>query len=227
MQTLTDIINNFKSINLGKNIQEILSKPISILTIAGLILILLALIKIKKVRLNIRIMSQIGVMLALATVLKICRVYHFPQGGSITIGSMVPILLMSLFYGPEIGFLTGGLYGIITLIMDPFIVHPTQVLFDYPLPFLVLGIAGYFRNNKLLGCGIAIFMRYICHVISGVIFFGSYAPKGTSPLMYSLSVNTSIVGPDGIICLIIIALLPIERLYSLVNSRERQVNITK
>ena len=173
------------------------------------------------------VICQIGVMLALATVLKMCRIYHFPQGGSVTIGSMVPILLMAIFYGPEIGFLTGGLYGIITLIMDPYILHPTQVLFDYPLPFLILGIAGYFKNNKLLGCGIAIFMKYICHVISGVVFFASYAPEGTSPLIYSFTVNASVVGPDGIICLLIIGLLPIERLYSLINSNGQHASVTK
>ncbi|MBP1865941.1 hypothetical protein BD780_003347 [Clostridium tetanomorphum] len=151
MKNLTNIINNFESINLVKNMKEIFSKPTSILAIIGLILIILAVIKIKRVKLNTRIICQIGIMLALATVLKICRIYHFPQGGSATIGSMAPILLMALFYGPEVGFLTGGLYGIITLIMDSYIVHPTQVIFDYPLPFLVLGVAGYFRNNKLLG----------------------------------------------------------------------------
>lgn len=227
MKVLTDIINSFKSINLEKNVHEIISNPTSIVTIIGLILIIIAIIKLKKVQLNTKVICQIGVMLALATVLKMCRIYHFPQGGSVTIGSMVPILLMALFYGPEIGFLTGGLYGIITLIMDPYILHPTQVLFDYPLPFLILGIAGYFKNNKLLGCGIAIFMRYICHVISGVVFFASYAPEGTSPLIYSLTVNASVVGPDGIICLLIIGLLPIERLYSLINSNGQHASVTK
>ncbi|WP_125153382.1 energy-coupled thiamine transporter ThiT [Clostridium rectalis] len=227
MQTFTDIINNFTSINIVKNIQEIISKPTSILTIIGLILIILVIIKVKKIKLNTKIICEIGIMLALATVLKLCRIYHFPQGGSVTIGSMVPILLMSLLYGPEIGFLTGGLFGIITLIMDPYILHPAQVLFDYPLPFLSLGIAGYFKKNKLLGCGVAIFSRYICHVISGVIFFGSYAPKGTSPLIYSLTVNTSVVGPDGLICLLIISLLPIEKLYTLLNNRNHETNITK
>ncbi|MBP1865940.1 thiamine transporter ThiT [Clostridium tetanomorphum] len=70
-------------------------------------------------------------------------------------------------------------------------------------------------------------MIYICHVISGFIFFGAYAPEGKSPLLYSLGVNASTVGPDGVICLLIISLLPIERLYSLINNGRQQANITK
>ena len=35
------------------------------------------------------------------------------------------------------------------------------------------------------------FARYLIHFIAGVIFWGSYAPKGQSPYLYSLIVNSS------------------------------------
>lgn len=198
----------------SKNIGEILKHPTSIAALLAVIILIIVAIKIKKVKLNTHMIAQIGIALALATVLKVFRIYHFPQGGSLTIGSMIPILLMALFYGPEVGFLTGFLYGIITLIMDPYILQPVQVLFDYPLPFMALGLAGYFRDKKIIGTIIAIFVRFICHFISGVLFFGSYAPKGQSVVVYAILGNGWLLF-EGIICLVIMAALPVKQLYSI------------
>lgn len=195
-----------------QNIQDIAASPMSIATLIGCILLLVVLVKAKKIQFTPQLIARIGIALALATVLKMLRIYHFPQGGSITLGSMVPIMLIALMYGPEIGFLTGFLYGIITLILDPYILSPIQVLFDYPLPFTALGVVGFFKNKKLLGVGIAAFARFICHFISGVAFFGSYAPDGMSPVVYSVIVNGPMVGIEAIICLVIFAVLPMERI---------------
>jgi thiamine transporter len=162
-------------------------------------------------------LAHIGIALALSTVLSIFKLYEFPAGGSITLGSMVPILLVAFFYGPEVGFLTGLLYGIISLILGPYILHPIQVLFDYPLPFMALGIAGYFKDKKIAGTVIAILARFIFHYISGIVFWASNAPKGMSPYLYSLIYNGSFLGIDGIICVAIIAVLPIKQLYNTIN----------
>lgn len=196
---------------------EVMSHPMSVAALAGLVVLIAVLMRTKKAKLDIRIITQIAIALTLATVLKIFRIYHLPQGGSITLGSMVPILLMSFFHGPEVGFLTGFLYGVITLMMGPFILHPVQVLFDYPLPFIALGLAGYFRNNKILGTIVAIFARFLCHFISGVAFFGSYAPEGMSPFVYSLMVNGIFMAVEGAVCVVIIAMLPMDRLKGIIS----------
>lgn len=203
--------------SLLKNLMEISSHPSSIFALIAVIVIIVFVFKIKKIHFTTQLITQIGIALALATILKVFRIYHFPQGGSITLGSMVPILLMAFLYGPEVGFLTGFLYGIITLILDPYILQPVQVLFDYPLPFMAIGIAGYFRNHKLLGTTAALFMRFICHFISGVLFFGSFAPKGMSPVIYSISLNGSFMLIEGIICVVIIAALPLKQLESILK----------
>lgn len=204
-------------INLPANTSEILKHPLSLVALIGCVIILIVLIKAKKIEITTQLITRIGIALALATVLKVFRLYHFPQGGSVTLGSMVPILIIAFMYGPLVGFLTGFLYGIITLFMDPYILHPVQVLFDYPLPFLALGLAGFFKQNKLLGTSVAIFGRFICHFISGVAFFGSFAPEGMSPIVYSLFVNGLLVGVEGIICLVIIKFLPIDRIVKATN----------
>ena len=47
--------------------------------------------------------------------------------------------------------------------------------------------------------------RFVCHVLSGVVFFAEYAEgSGLSPLVYSLSYN-SFVFVDLAICLVVVA----------------------
>ncbi len=195
-----------------KNLGKLSAQPNALLALLGLVMLLLALLRMRRVELTPRLMANVGMMLALATVLKMLRLYHLPQGGSITLGSMVPIMLLAVFYGPEVGFLAGFLYGMITLLLDPYVLHPLQVLFDYPLPFIVLGIVGWFRQKVLLGTALAVFARFLCHYISGVVFFASYAPPGMSPYWYSLLVNGSFMGLEGVICLAVMAALPLKRL---------------
>ena len=223
---LNDWIKQFYELfqKFPQNIQDIITSPISIITLIGCVLLLIVLVKAKKINFTPELIARIGIALALATILKMLRLYHLPQGGSITLGSMIPILLIAFMYGPEVGCLTGFLYGIITFILDPYIMHPVQVLFDYPLPFMALGLAGYFKNNRWLGTSMAIFVRFICHFISGVAFFGSFAPQGVSPIIYSLTVNGPMIGIEGVICLIILAALPIDRIIYSSSTNAMSVN---
>ncbi|MDZ5034665.1 energy-coupled thiamine transporter ThiT, partial [Clostridium perfringens] len=130
---------------LRESFSEILKSPLSLATLLGVIILILTFIRFKKIKLDSKIMARIGIALALATILHLVKIVDLPNGaGSINLGSMVPILLIAFIYGPEIGMLTGFLFGIIYLIISPYILHPIQVLFDYPLPFMAVGLAGYF-----------------------------------------------------------------------------------
>lgn len=213
-----------------KNLTEIFSHPTSLAALLGVVILIFVLIRVRKVKLDARTIAYMGMALALAAVLHILKLYQFPEGGSVTMGSMVPLLLMAFLFGPEVGFLTGFVFGLISLMIEPYILHPIQVLFDYPLPFMALGLAGYFRSRKpqdtsndisirLLGTFAAIFARFIFHIISGVVFFAQYAPEGTSPLIYSIVYNGSYLAIDAAICLIIIGILPVNRLKRIINSR--------
>jgi len=214
MNSFIKFINDF---SLSNSIADILKNPTAIAALAGLLIILIVLLKVKKVKFTTRIITQIGLALALTAVLSLFKIYELPNGGSVTFGSMIPVLLIAFFYGPEIGLITGFLYGIISLILGPWIVHPVQVLFDYPLAFMALGLAGFFKNNKYLGAIVGIFGRFICHYISGVVFFASSAPKGQSPYLFSLIYNGSYLSIDALICLAILAILPLKQLYTIVN----------
>ncbi|WP_186428700.1 energy-coupled thiamine transporter ThiT [Clostridium sp. BSD9I1] len=202
---------------LQSGILELSKYPLTLLTLAGVILIILVFIRLKKITLTVRIISQLSIGLALSVILNLFKIAELPSGGAITLGGMVPIILLSLFYGPEIGFLTGFMYGILSLILGPYILHPVQVLFDYPLPFMALGLAGFFKDKKLIATVIAVLGRFTFHFISGVVFWGSNAPEGMSPYLYSLIYNASYLGIDGLICIVILTLIPVNQIYSILN----------
>ena len=76
-----------------------------------------------------------ALMIAATLVLEQLRIFHMPQGGSVTLGGMVPLILLAYLEGPVVGAIGGCLYGFLNMMQDPFILHPAQVLFDYPLPY--------------------------------------------------------------------------------------------
>lgn len=212
-KTLKESLEGLSQINLAENLNQIFAQPLGIVAVIALLIIMMVLVRAKKIKFTSRLITHIAVMLALAVVLDFLKIYRMPQGGSITLGGMVPIILISLWYGAEVGMLTGLLFGILSLILGPYVVHPVQLLLDYPLAFLALGTAGFFKSNKLVGTSIAVLLRFICHVTSGVIFFASYSEgTGHTPLIYSILYNGSFLLVDAIICIVILYLIPIDRL---------------
>lgn len=186
--------------------------PASLFALIGMIALLVAFAYIKKITIHTRLLVHIGLALALTVVLHTFRLYHMPQGGSVTLGAMLPLLLLSFRYGPVVGYLAGFVYGLLNLLQDPYILHPVQVLFDYPLPYMAMGLAGFFRDRPFLGATVAVVGRFICHFISGIVFFASYAPEGMSPYWYSLVFNGSYLLTELIICLVILKVLPVGRM---------------
>ena len=212
MQIINDFLLKLQEMfqDLPGKLSYLFSKPSTIITIIALTVMLVLLVRVKRVKLSTRILVLISVTVALSTILGSISLYRLPQGGSITPGSMVPLLLLAFIYGPEVGFVGGLVYGILNLITGPYIVHPMQVLLDYPLPFMLLGIAGSFKNTYL-GCTTAVFLRFTAHVLSGVIFFAEYAGN-QSPWIYSIVYNGSYLLPELLITLLIFATLPLARL---------------
>jgi thiamine transporter len=157
-----------------------------------------------------RTLVEAGVMIALAQVLSYVKLFEVPQGGSITAGSMVPILLFAIRWGAAEGILVGAVYGILQFILGPkWSYHILSILFDYVLAFACLGLAGLFRRNMkgvLSGVFVGILGRFICHLISGVVVFASYA-EGQNPWVYSIIYNGTYLLPELIISIVIIGVL--------------------
>ena len=146
--------------------------------------------------------------MALATVTSFIKFVHLPMGGSLTLFSMFFICFTGYLYGTKVGIITGVAYGLLQLIIDPYIVHPAQLIIDYPLAFGALGLAGILSNTKnglIKGVVIGTLGRYICHVITGYIFFGIYAPEGMNAMIYSLTYNATYIIPELILTVIVLS----------------------
>ncbi len=133
-----------------------------------------------------------GVLIGLATVLSMIKVFSWPFGGSVTLFSMVPILVLGYMYGVRWGLLCGGVYGVLQMILGATMSQAfaglsgwailVMALLDYIVAYVVVGLCGMFKgklkNDTVafsLGAVVAILIRLFCHFLSGWIFWGSYA----------------------------------------------------
>jgi thiamine transporter len=159
-----------------------------------------------------RIFAEMILFIALANALYLVSKFylpflHLPQGGTITIGSMVPIVWFSLRRGLRWGVEAGIIYGLVHMIISGDIYYPTQIILDYPLAFGALGLAGAFRNRPVIGVSVGILGRFACHFVSGVVFFGQYAWAGWNVYAYSAAYNATYLVPEFIISSAVIFLL--------------------
>lgn len=155
-----------------------------------------------------------AIFTALATVLSTIVIYVMPQGGSITLASMVPIIWLALRRGPKVGVATAILYGIIQFAMMPYIAPVTnlvvaliQVLLDYPLAFGVLGLAGYFQRYPTVGAALGVSLRFVMSFLSGAFIWAGIYAEGLDPYVYSAVYNGSYMLPELIITVFIVFLL--------------------
>lgn len=147
-----------------------------------------------------------AVCIAMSFALSYLKIVKMPQGGSITVASLLPIMVYSYMFGTKKGVFAGAVYGLLQAIQDPYILHPAQFILDYPAAFAAIGLAGMFaRCKKLeklpqlqiaLGGIVAGILRFVMHFISGVFAFGAFAPEGTPVWIYSLGYQAAYVLPD-------------------------------
>lgn len=141
---------------------------------------------------SLHLLCESAIMIALATVLSMIKVYDAPYGGSVTLLSMAPIIVLSMRRGIKTGLFAGFAYSLVKLLLGLSNVGyvPTAggivlcVLLDYILPFTALGLGGMFRKarfaknetvNLLLtaffGTLLVTALRYLCHIVSGVVIW--------------------------------------------------------
>lgn len=156
-----------------------------------------------------RILTECAVGVALAVLCSFIKVWEMPQGGSIAL-TMVPLFIISYRRGVGAGVLSGAVYGVVSLIFAGVVYHPMSILLDYVLAFGVIGISGLFKKNLsgiIFGTTAGVAGRFISSLISGAVLFGSYAPEGQNPWIYSLVYQTTYLLPELIICLVILVFM--------------------
>ena len=165
-----------------------------------------------------KILAEGTVFIALTVILKdvLPPIFELPQGGSVSVAGMLPLLWFSLRRGLRSGLEAGTVYGLIHMALPgSYIVDPVQALLDYPIAFAALGLAGIFRKYPLAGAPVGIFGRFLAHFAAGVWFFAEYAPAGMSPILYSASYNGGYLIVELIVSEVVIAILVNRRLLNI------------
>lgn len=211
----------------GENVFKL--TPYGLITVGVLIalLVAIAIVLRPKTAGKVRAMATTqlvfsAVAMALAIVTAEIKFTRLPMGGSITLFSMLFIVLIGYWYGLKAGLMTGFAYGLLQFLADPVFYSPLQLLTDYPLAFGALGLSGIFYEKKhglLKGYIVGVLGRYIFAVISGVVFFGNYAPEGTPALVYSLGYNATYIVPEAVATMIIISIPAVSKAMSYVKSK--------
>ena len=176
---------------------------------------------------KITVLTECAVMVALAFALSSAKLYEMPLGGSVTVASMLPIMLIGVKHGALIGVGTGFVYSL-TQIFQALVegnVFPycetgatlvICVVFDYVLPFTILGLAGMFKNSKIfknqeisfyVGMILVVLVRFLSHFVTGVAIWGQWAPDGMGKYLYSFLYNGGFLSFDFIICLVCATLM--------------------
>lgn len=164
-------------------------------------------------------LTECSVMLALSIVLSFIKVWEMPMGGSVTLLSMLPVLLLSVKDGAKGAVPTAFVFALFQLLSGVaagnVFVYCTNLftvvicaLFDYIVPFTVLGFGGVFgrlcgkENEKkayaafLAGFAAVMAVRFLCHFITGVTVWSQWAPEGQSKYVYSLLYNGQFMLPE-------------------------------
>lgn len=152
-------------------------------------------------------LSYAGITIALSFALSYVKLFSMPQGGSVTLASMLPLVIYAYIFGARKGVFVGVIYGLLQCMQSPQIYHPLQVVIDYPLAFGMIGLAGIVSNIKgikspfvkfIIGASIACVLRYLCHVVSGYYVFSSWAMEGYTALSWAFVYNLYLIAELGI-----------------------------
>ncbi len=170
-----------------------------------------------------------AVFIALATVLSLIKVFKAPLGGSVTLLSMLPIVMLSGMLGIKWGLGCAFTYSLIQLVLGltldgllgwgltPIMLLGT-ILFDYILAFTVLGFAGIFAKKGVFGfvfgTAAVITLRFLCHFASGIIIFKQLEQFelfgkifSNHPILYSLSYNGLYMLPELVITVVFASII--------------------
>ena len=123
---------------------------------------------------------------------------------------MLPILFVGYRQGLLWGLGAGVVYGLLQALQEGSLVPPSSGLaeyfgmmaLDYVLAFGVLSLSALFREKKnglVYASLLCLSLRYVCHILSGVILWGSYAWEGWAVFPYSVAYNGTYMIPEIIL----------------------------
>ena len=159
-------------------------------------------------------LTESALLVAVATVLSVLPLAALPYGGSVTLASMLPILLISWRHGVIFGLFAGSVFGGVQCLLglSNFSYFTTWqsilaiLMLDYILAFAVGGLGGAFRRFSMrqstaltLGALLVSVLRYLCHVISGATVWAGLSIPTEAALAYSFLYNATYMLPEAIV----------------------------
>ena len=163
---------------------------------------------------TVRALVESAMMVALATVLSLLKIIEMPYGGSVTVGSMLPMVILAYRHGLGWGFGAGAVYAALQQLLGLNTLSYVTgwhsivavILLDYIVAFTVVGLGGIFRravrNQRTalaLGGALVTLLRYACHVLSGCTVWAGLSIPDSAALIYSLSYNLTYMLPEAVI----------------------------
>lgn len=164
-----------------------------------------------------RVIVECALLIALGTILAQVKIFRMPSGGSVTLLSMLPFIMISYRHGMKWGSLAAMANVMLQIILGGLYTPPAgtilaligSVLFDYVLAYLVLAYAPAFSKkfkNKAagvaFGTAMVCFLRFICAFISGFIIWGSLADGVWAAFVYSFSYNAAYMVPESLLTVV-------------------------
>lgn len=167
---------------------------------------------------NIVRVTESAMMIAIATLLSMAKLLDMPYGGSVTMASMLPLVILAYRYGTGWGLMTGLAYGAVQLALGTknigylpvrdFVSVAALIVSDYLLAFAVLGFGGVFRKlckrqatALAMGAVLVALLRYLCHVAAGWTVWAQF-DLTKAGLLYSLSYNATYMLPEMLILVV-------------------------
>lgn len=128
---------------------------------------------------KLQMLCEGAILVALAQILSMLKLWEMPWGGSITLG-MLPIFLFAVRWGTRWGLVAGFAYGLLQVMFDGgFAISWQSILGDYLVAFTVLGLAGLGRGREkgiFLGTVLGGAARFVVHWVVGATVWAMTCP---------------------------------------------------
>ncbi len=176
-------------------------------TIAVIIILMVLVAKTDKKKMDVNVMVKTAILIAIAYVLNQITLFRMPQGGSVTPFSMLFIVLVAYLFGAKQGVTAGIVFGLLDLLIKPYVIHPVQLILDYPLAFGALGLGAVLRNQKhglMKTYLVGILGRFIISSISGIIFFMDTTNGVWPGLIAAIGYNFTYIAAEGFATVLIL-----------------------
>ncbi len=150
-----------------------------------------------------------ALFVAIYFVLNLIVIIKMPQGGSASLCSTLFLVLPGFMFGPIYGIAATVSAGMISFISSPWFLSPIQFLLDYVFAYMAWCFGSFFISRKskysiekyyLIG----LLFSFIFGTLSGIVFFGSYAPEGMNPIVYSVLYNAGYRIAEAILVFIVL-----------------------